>query len=67
MNIHFILHEKFEVPGAYLKWAQKRGHHISSTRVYEEEELPETVDDIDFLIVKVTATTSPNPAVEITA
>ena len=51
MNIHFILHEKFEVPGAYLKWAQKRGHHISSTRVYEEEELPETVDDIDFLIV----------------
>ena len=51
MNIHFILHEKFEVPGAYLKWAQKRGHHISSTKVYEEEELPETVDDIDFLIV----------------
>lgn len=29
MNIHFILHEKFEVPGTYLKWAQKRGHHIS--------------------------------------
>ena len=28
MNIHFILHEKFEVPEAYLKWAQKRGHHI---------------------------------------
>lgn len=51
MNIHFILHEKFEVPGAYLKQAQKRGHHISSTKVYEEEELPETVDDIDFLIV----------------
>ena len=37
MNIHFILHEKFEVPGAYLKWAQKRGHHSSSTKVYEEE------------------------------
>ncbi|WP_302546053.1 type 1 glutamine amidotransferase [Streptococcus vestibularis] len=51
MNIHFILHEKFEVPGAYLKWAQKRGHHISSTKVYEKEKLPETVDDIDFLIV----------------
>ena len=29
MDIHFILHEKFDVPGAYLKWAQKRGHHIS--------------------------------------
>ena len=51
MNIHFILHEKFEVPGAYLKWAQKRGHHISATKVYEEEKLPETVYDIDFLIV----------------
>ena len=24
MNIHFILHETFEVPGAYLKWAQER-------------------------------------------
>ena len=55
MNIHFILHETFEVPGAYLKWAQKRGHHISSTKVYEKEKLPETVDDIDFLIVMDTA------------
>ena len=34
-----------------MKWAQKRGHHISSTKVYEKEKLPETVDDIDFLIV----------------
>ena len=25
MNIHFILHETFEVPGAYLKWAQDKG------------------------------------------
>ena len=51
MNIHFILHEKFEVPGAYLKWAQERGHNVTSTKVYEEEKLPETVDGIDFLIV----------------
>ena len=51
MNIHFILHETFEVPGAYLKWAQERGHNVTSTKVYEEEELPETVDGIDFLIV----------------
>ena len=42
MNIHFILHETFEVPGAYLKWAQDRGHNITSTKVYEEEVLPET-------------------------
>lgn len=50
MNIHFILHETFEVPGAYLKWAQDRGHNITSTKVYEEEVLPETVEGIDFLI-----------------
>ena len=50
-NIHFILHEAFEVPGAYLKWAQWRGHNISSTKVYECEALPDNVDDIDFLIV----------------
>ena len=35
LNIHFILHEAFEVPGAYLKWAQWRGHNISATKVYE--------------------------------
>lgn len=51
MNIHFILHETFEVPGTYLKWAQERGHNVTSTKVYEEEKLPETVDGIDFLIV----------------
>lgn len=51
MNIHFILHETFEVPGAYLKWAQERGHNVTSTKVYEEEKLPENVDGIDFLIV----------------
>lgn len=51
MNIHFILHETFEVPGAYLKWAQERGHNVTSTKVYEEDKLPETVDGIDFLIV----------------
>ena len=51
MNIHFIIHETFEVPGAYLKWAQERGHNVTSTKVYEEEKLPETVDGIDFLIV----------------
>ena len=48
LNIHFILHEAFEVPGAYLKWAQWRGHNISTTKVYERETLPDDVDDIDF-------------------
>ena len=51
MRVHFILHETFEVPGAYLKWALERGHYITSTKVYEKESLPETIDGIDFLIV----------------
>ena len=51
MKVHFVLHETFEVPGAYLKWAQDRGHQVTTTKVYENEALPETVDEIDFLIV----------------
>jgi len=51
MKVHLVLHETFEVPGAYLKWAQERGHQVTTTKVYENEALPETVDEIDFLIV----------------
>ena len=51
MKVHFVLHETFEVPGAYLKWAQERGHQVTTTKVYENETLPESVNDIDFLIV----------------
>ena len=51
MRVHFILHETFEVPGAYLKWVQERGHQVTTTKVYEKELLPETIDGIDFLIV----------------
>ncbi len=52
MNIHFILHEMFEVPGAYLKWAQDRIlSHQSS--VYEKSLFLKTVEGIDFLIVMV--------------
>ena len=51
MKVHFVLHETFEVPGAYLKWAQERGHQVTTTKVYENETLPESVDEIDFLIV----------------
>ena len=49
MKVHFVLHETFEVPGAYLKWAQERGHQVTTTKVYENETLPESVDDIGFL------------------
>ena len=51
MKIHFILHESFEAPGAYLAWAALSGHDISITKVYQNEKLPENADSFDFLIV----------------
>lgn len=40
MQIHFIVHEVFEAPGAYLHWAQARGYGISWSRVYAGDRLP---------------------------
>ena len=51
MKIHFILHEVFEAPGAYLAWAALSGHDVSITKVYQYENLPENADSFDFLIV----------------
>ncbi|MFT3904291.1 MAG: type 1 glutamine amidotransferase [Niabella sp.] len=51
MNIHFVQHEVFEAPGAYLAWAELRSHHITFSKVYEDQSLPETIENIDLLIV----------------
>lgn len=51
MNIHFVQHENFEAPGAYLEWAKQRNHIITFSKVYENQSLPETVENIDLLIV----------------
>lgn len=51
MNVHFIQHEIFEAPGAYLNWAKMRNHNITFSKVYENQALPETVENIDLLIV----------------
>lgn len=51
MRIHFIIHEVFEGPGAFLTWAEMNGHVISYSRVYEQEQLPHNIEDIDLLIV----------------
>ena len=51
MHIHFIQHEIFEAPGAYLDWAISRNHKVSFTKVFEYNLLPETVENIDVLIV----------------
>lgn len=51
MRVHFIQHEFFESPGAYLSWAEARGHRISFSRVYKYDPLPVDVDGLDLLIV----------------
>lgn len=51
MHIHFVQHEAFEAPGAYLVWAEARGHRVSFSRVYEGDPLPEARRDFDMLIV----------------
>lgn len=51
MHIHFIIHEIFEGPGAFLTWAETNGHEVSYSRVYEQEQLPDKIDGIDLLII----------------
>ncbi|MBM7641752.1 glutamine amidotransferase-related protein [Streptococcus loxodontisalivarius] len=51
MHIHFILHESFEQPAAYLDWAELRGHEVSMTKVYLEDPLPSSAMNYDMLIV----------------
>jgi len=51
MKVHFIVHESYEGPGAFMVWAQDRNYEISSTRIYLHETLPEDNKLIDLLIV----------------
>jgi len=51
MNIHFIIHEAYEGPGAFLSWIKDRNYLVSSTRVYLGESLPSDNAFIDVLIV----------------
>ena len=51
MKVHFIQHETFEAPAAYLEWAKQRNHTITFSKVYENQALPETAENIDLLIV----------------
>ncbi|MFD1787532.1 type 1 glutamine amidotransferase [Sphingomonas floccifaciens] len=51
MNVHFIVHEAFEAPGAYEVWARERGHGVTLTRLHDGETLPQDVAGIDLLIV----------------
>mgnify|MGYP003577032146 CR=1 FL=1 len=51
MNVHFIQHEDFEAPGAYLHWAVSRQHQTSFSRVYQYDVLPQDHTTIDLLVI----------------
>lgn len=51
MNVHFIQHEVFEAPGAYLTWAREKRLNISFSKVYAHHTVPDTADSIDCLII----------------
>ena len=51
MNVHFIQHETFEAPGAFLEWAKQKNYTSTFSKVYENQPLPQKTDDIDLLIV----------------
>ena len=33
LRIHFIIHEDYELPGAYEIWAIKHGHKVAYSRI----------------------------------
>lgn len=56
MHIHFIIHEAFEAPGAFLQWAQNNNHQTSFTHLYQGDVFSETLtepvlDQLDMLII----------------
>lgn len=51
MNVHIIMHESFEAPGAIEDWLKLNNCGISYTHLYNSDFLPENTKDIDFLII----------------
>ena len=50
MNVHYLQHVPFESLGSIEPWLTNRGHTITATHLYNNEELP-PIGDIDWLIV----------------
>ena len=50
MKIHYLQHVPFENPGNILEWANKKGHKLTSTLLYNYESVPK-IEQFDWLIV----------------
>lgn len=51
MNVHFIIHEAYEGPGALLKWAEEKNYTVTNSKVYLGEALPSDSRAVDLLII----------------
>ncbi len=51
MQLHFVVHESFEAPGAFARWAADQGYPAAYSRVYLGDPLPGSAEGIDLLIV----------------
>lgn len=50
MKIHYLQHVPFEGPASILSWAKRKGHSVSSTKLFAHESMP-AYDSLDFLII----------------
>ena len=50
LNIHFLQHVSIEGLGSIEDWIISKGHHLTSTQLYENTNFPE-LDEIDCLII----------------
>lgn len=49
-RLHYLQHVHFENPESILSWANKQGYSITSTHLYNHENLP-TQSDFDWLVI----------------
>ena len=50
LRIHYLQHVHFEGPGCIAQWVAEKGHQLTATRLYLNEDLPD-IDAIDWLII----------------
>ncbi|SHO55024.1 glutamine amidotransferase-related protein [Vibrio quintilis] len=50
MHIHYVIHESYEGPGAFVDWAGEREFHQTATHLYRGDKLPENTG-FDLLVV----------------
>ena len=50
MKIHYLQHDPAETPGSIIDWANRRGHSVSGSLLYQDQPLPE-LGAFDWLVV----------------